>query len=117
MYQKEKQKDIKNEKTDEGEAQLRTKIPDTHYVRVMLKRWECNSCLAKEEKQRKDVNTNLGMMLLPGALVRENTRIKKNTVLAYLYTQKGFVQDLAPPLRTRQSPSTLYFSHGAHKKK
>lgn len=77
MYQKEKQKDIKNEKTDEGEAQLRTKIPDTHYVRVMLKTWECNSCLAKEEKQRKDVNTNLGMMLLPGALVRENTRIKK----------------------------------------
>lgn len=70
----------------------------------------------KNKNKKKDVNTNLGMML-PGTLVRENTRIKKNTVLAYLYTQKGFVQDLAPPLRTRQSSSTLYFSHGAHKQK
>lgn len=70
----------------------------------------------RRKTKKKYVNTNLGMML-PGTLVRENTRIKKNTVLAYLYTQKGFVQDLAPPLRTRQSSSTLHFSHGAHKQK
>lgn len=59
MNQKEKQKDIKNENNDEGEAQLRTKIPDTHYVRVMSKRWECNSCLAKEEKQKKNMLTQI----------------------------------------------------------
>lgn len=64
--------------------------------------------MSGERRGGKD-NTNLGMML-PGTLLHENTRIKKNTVLAYLYTQKGFVQDLASPLSTYQSSSTLSVS-------
>lgn len=55
---------------------------------------------------RKGVNTNLGMML-PGTLVRENTRIKKNTVLASLYTR--LCTGCRFTLRTHQSLSPLSF--------
>lgn len=56
---------------------------------------------------RKGVNTNLGMML-PGTLVRENTRIKKkNTVLASLYTR--LCTGCRFTLRTHQSLSPLFF--------
>lgn len=116
VYHKEKHKQIsRNQKSSEVEKRLRTKIPDTHNVRIMSNRWECNACLEKR-KTKKDVNRNLGMML-PGTLVRKSTRIKKYCSGIYLYTKgvctgsRFMVKECADP------PQLLYFSHRAHKQK
>lgn len=89
MRKAKKKRKEENAKNEDVEEQLRTTkdILDTHYVRAVSKGWECNLCLAREGGN-KDVNTNLGMMLLPGTLLHENTRIKKKILFWHIFIHK-----------------------------